>query len=297
MVCSDPRLSAYPRLCSICVVSMLLTRPPRPILRPFVKTLWAMDQPTSPVSVIANRERVLPTGTMHLVIRLSNHPLCLFDDVRDRTKREIGYALVGGARSSYYVRDISQPASSVGAQLHPGASEFLFGVPAGELAGRHTPLEELWGHAAVETRERIPDGGSLERWLDIFEALLVARLPRVHGLHPAVAHALERFTTTADVREVVRETGYSHRRFIALFNRTVGLTPKLYCRVLRFQRGVELTAAKQSPSLVEVALLAGYSDQPHFNRQFREFAGVTPGEYEELSPLSPNHVPIPRSPR
>ncbi len=103
--------------------------------------------------------------------------------------------------------------------------------------------------------------------------------------------------TTTDVGEVVRQTGYSHRRFIELFCRAVGLTPKLYCQVLRFQRGVEMTAAKHSTSWVDVALLAGYSDQPHFNRQFREFAGVTPGEYEELSPLSPNHVPIPFSQR
>jgi transcriptional regulator GlxA family with amidase domain len=112
-----------------------------------------------------------------------------------------------------------------------------------------------------------------------------------------VAHALEQFTTTADVREVVRQTGYSHRRFIALFSRAVGLTPKLYCRVLRFQHVVKLTALQQSPSWVDVALAAGYSDQPHFNRQFREFAGVTPSEYDELSPTSPNHVPIHRLPR
>jgi len=210
---------------------------------------------------------------MHLVIRLSNHKLCLFDDVSYCTRREIGYAIVGGARSTYYVRDISEPASSVGAQLLPGASELLFDVPADELAGRHTPLDGLWGHSAVESRERLLEGGSLEQRLDIFESLLVARLPRVHGLHPVVGHALERFTTTADVREVVRQTGYSHRRFIALFSRAVGLTPKLYCRVLRFQRVVELTAAKQSASRVDVALAAGYSDQPHFNRQFREFVG------------------------
>jgi len=274
---------------------MLLTRPPRPILRPLVKTLWAIDEPTSPYSEFADRERVLPTGTMHLAIRVSDHPLRLFDDLHERTKREMGYAIVGGARSTFYVRDISGPTSSVGAQLLPGASELLFGVPADELAGRHTPLEDLWGQSAVTIRERLLEGGSLERRLDIFESLLVARLPRIHGLHPAVAHALEQFTTTADVREVVRQTGYSHRRFIALFQRAVGLTPKLYCRVLRFQHGLELTAAEQSPSRVDVAIIAGYSDQPHFNRQFREFAGLTPSEYNEISPSSPNHVPIYRA--
>jgi len=274
---------------------MLLTRPPQPILRPFVKTLWALDGSTSPSPGLADRERVLPTGMMHLVIRLSQHPLQLFDYPNDRTGRELGYAIIGGARSSFYVRDISEPSSSVGAQLLPGASELLFGSPADELAGRHTPLENLWGRSAVEARERLLECHSLEEELDVFESLLIARLPRMHGLHPAVAHALDRFTTTTDVREVVRQTGYSHRRFIALFSRAVGLTPKLYCRVRRFQHGLELAGERQSSSKVEVALGAGYSDQPHFNRQFREFAGVTPSEYDQLSPSSPNHVAILRS--
>lgn len=271
---------------------MLLTRPPRPILRPFVKTLWVTNQSVDPVSTGAQKERVLPTGTMHVVIRLSNHPVRLFDDPDGHTQREIGHAIVGGARSSYYIRETADPASSVGAQLLPGASALLFGVHADELAGRHTPLADLWGNFAIETRERLLEGGSPEAQLDIFESLLAARLPRVHGLHPAVAHALDQFTTTADVREVVRQTGYSHRRFIALFQRAVGLTPKLYCRVLRFQNGLTLTAAKQSNSRVDLAIAAGYSDQPHFNREFREFAGVTPSEYDEISPSSPNHVPI-----
>jgi AraC-like DNA-binding protein len=107
-----------------------------------------------------------------------------------------------------------------------------------------------------------------------------------------VARALGRFATTADVRQVVRESGYSHRRFIALFNRGLGLTPKLYCRILRFQGALEQVAAHPAASLVEVALDAGYSDQAHFNREFREFAGVSPGEYRELSPTFPHHVPI-----
>lgn len=269
---------------------MLITRIPRPVLRPFVKTVWAMDQHSA--TTAGARERVLPTGTMHLAIRLSNQPLCLYDDAQDHTARKIGHSIVGGARSTYYLRDVSEPAISVGAQFLPGACRLLFGVPAGELAGVHTLLEDLWGRPAVELRERLQENDSLEARLDLLESLLVARLPRVHGLHPAVAHALDQFSTTADVSEVVRQTGYSHRRFIQLFTRAVGLTPKLYCRVQRFQRVLELTAARQSESWVDVALRAGYSDQPHFNRQFREFAGLTPHEYDELSPSSPNHVPV-----
>jgi AraC-like DNA-binding protein len=271
---------------------MMLRRLPGPRLSPFVKLLWASDQAASPWSVAGGRERVLPTGGMHLVFRLSDHPLRLFNDINDPIGYRVGHTIVGGARASFYVREISQPVSSVGAQLRPGAAELLFGVPAGELAGRHTPLEDLWGPSAVEARERLGEAGGLQRQLDVFEALLAARLPTVRGLHPAVAQALARFTTTADVRQAVKESGYSHRRFIALFQHGLGLTPKLYCRVLRFQEALEQVAGRTAASLVEVALDAGYSDQAHFNREFREFAGVSPGEYRELAPAFPHHVPI-----
>ncbi|MDQ3518428.1 MAG: AraC family transcriptional regulator, partial [Gemmatimonadota bacterium] len=164
----------------------LLTRPPRPVLRAFVKTPWASDQTGETLPAIADRERVLTTGMMHLV----------------------------------------------------------------------------------------------------------ARLPTVRGLHPVVAHALERFSETDLVRDVVSETGYSHRRFIQLFLRAVGLKPKVFCRIIRFQRMLERLDRSPSSSWAGLALNSGYSDQAHFNREFREFAGVSPSQYRDAAPAFPNHVPV-----
>ncbi|HUE82992.1 MAG TPA: helix-turn-helix domain-containing protein [Pyrinomonadaceae bacterium] len=270
---------------------MLLTRAPHPVLRPFVRTVWAIDA-LDPSAPCAERERVLPTGLMHLVFRLSDVPLRLFDNISDFTGHSLGFTMVGGARSSSYIRDTSVPSASVGALLNPGASEPLFGVTSDELAERHTPLDELWGGLAAEVRERLLEAESLNHQLGLFENLLMTRLPRVQGLHPAVADALEQFTRTSSVQEVVKRTGYSHRRFIELFTKAVGITPKLYTRVQRFQRVIELAAFRPSASMLDLALEAGYSDQPHFTRQFKEFSGMAPGEYLRLAPSSPNHLPL-----
>ena len=96
------------------------------------------------------------------------------------------------------------------------------------------------------------------------------------------------------MRAVVDESGYSHRQFIALFRRAVGLAPKVYCRVLRLQRALVRLAARPDASLVELAMDAGYSDQPHLNRDFRELAGMAPGQYRDRSPSFSHHVPIER---
>lgn len=280
----------------------MLTRQPHAALRPFIKTVWASNPHVLPQippqnlfgSNRATRERVLPTGNMHLVFRLSAHPLRLFDDIHDLHGHTIGCAIVGGARATFYMRDVSEPVCSIGAELYPGASKLLFGVPADELSGRHTALSDLWGQSAETARERLAEARDGEQQLELFESLLAQRLPQVRGIHPAVAQALAQFTTTSNVREVVKHSGYSHRRFIALFQQAVGLTPKRYCRVVRFQQILDCIAADSCVSFVDLALAAGYSDQAHFNREFQEFTGVTPTEYRQVSPISAHHLPVQR---
>jgi AraC-like DNA-binding protein len=251
------------------------------------------------------REHVLPTGRMHLVIRLSDDPLRLFDDVDDNSGRLVSAAVVGGARDSFYIRDVSKPLCSVGAVLRPGAALALFGVEADELAERHTPLEELWGRPVASMRDRLAELRAHEERLDAFEAVLASRLPRARGLHPAVAQALEQLMnvpavaanhteergSALAVSQVVRQSGYSHRTFISLFHRAVGLTPKVYCRVLRFQRALR-RVSDGTTSWLDVALTAGYSDQAHFNREFRAFVGVTPSVYRLVAPRFQNHLPV-----
>ena len=270
-----------------------MQRLPRPSLRPFVSSVWAIDPVSAPPETrLPRREHVLPTGGMHLVFRIGDEPLRLFKDQDDRRGRIVSTMVVGGARAGFYIRDVSTPLCSVGAQLRPGAAQVLFGVDAGELSGQHTALEELWGAGAGSMRDQLASTRSVAERLDVFEHLLAARLPTVRGLHPAVAQALQQFNGAASVSHVVRSAGISHRRFIALFSRSVGLTPKAYSRVLRFQDVLRRARIDGGRRLIDVAAASGYSDQSHFNREFREFAGVTPTEYLGRAPVYSHHLPV-----
>lgn len=261
----------------------MLCRPPHPLLRPFVSTLWASDAPAA-----GSREIVLPTGAMHLVLRLTDAPLIVYDGAAPGG-RELGCALVGGARTAAYVRDVSRPSRSVGAMLRAGAAELLFGVPADALAERHTRLDDLWGASAAEARDRVRAAASPADQLDVFERVLAARLPRAGALPPVVADALARLDSGDDVAAVVGASGYSHRAFIEVFRRAVGLTPKRWGRVRRLARAL---GQPGGAPWAEVAHAAGYSDQAHFAREFRAMAGVTPGAYRAAAPAQTHHVPV-----
>jgi AraC-like DNA-binding protein len=71
----------------------------------------------------------------------------------------------------------------------------------------------------------------------------------------------------------------SQRRFIQIFRNQVGLTPKLFCRIERFQRILERIADIDDVDWLDVALSCGYFDQSHFIHDFREFTGLRPTEY------------------
>jgi AraC-like DNA-binding protein len=267
----------------------MLQREPPPALQPFVGTLWAGEPAAGGP---AFRERVLPTGRMHLVFRSSTHPLRILNDPRGRHDGSFGHAVVGGARGDAYLREMMPGGASVGAELRAGASMALFGVPADVLAERHSPLEDLWGAEAMHACDRIFSLRGASDQLDAFAGVLSARLPRTRGLHPAVAIALAGCRELHGVQAMVAASGYSHRHFIAVFERETGLTPKRFCRVQRFRKLLAHAAAHPALPWTELALAHGYSDQPHFNREFRAFAGITPGAYRHAAPRYPHHVPL-----
>lgn len=278
---------------------MFLQRAPAARLRPFVKTLWATEPGPSALACVPARqfEHVLPTGSMHLVLRLGGAPLRLLHADGRGTADVLSHAVLGGARSRFYAKAMSAPAASVGVQLHPGAVQWLFGVPGEALAERHTALEDLWGLHARELLERLQAAPDVATRLDLLETELAVRLPTVRALHPAVAHALQGMGQALPVHALVQQSGYSHRQFNALFQHAVGLTPKVYARVQRLQvvlRNIHARAQAGAPAQwAEQALAAGFSDQPHFNREFRAMTGVTPERYRRLLPANHNHLLLP----
>lgn len=264
-----------------------------PALRPFVVQLWLQPAVAPrPGSDRAEWEHVLPTGLMHLAIRLGGPPLRVADPGAGPAV-ERGHAVVGGARDRYYAKETAPGARCVGMQLRPGAARALFGVPSGELAGRHVPLEALLGPCATRLCERLLDEPAAERQLGLLEAFLAARLSRARGIHPAVAEALSGLANGGDVGTVVARSGYSHRHLGALFVDAVGLTPQRFRRVRRFQ--LALDAHRRDPAMAwaHVAQRAGYADQAHFVREFRALTGVCPQDYRRAAPLARHHLPVP----
>ncbi|HKI01985.1 MAG TPA: helix-turn-helix domain-containing protein [Thermoanaerobaculia bacterium] len=269
---------------------LYLSHTPSPPLGDFIERFWlCSDAPPH------SRERILPSGTIELVVNLRDDEIRVYDPSRpDRCTRYSG-AVVSGTYSRFFVIDPLQHASIAGVHFRPGGAFPFLGAPAGELADAHVDLEILWGRAAAELRERLCAAGTPEQRFSLLENALLARLrhpPEHHGSVPVALDAFER-GAEGRVRDVAGRVGLSQRRFIQVFAAEVGMTPKLYSRVRRFQRARALAQSAVALDWARVAVESGYFDQSHLIRDFLEFSGLSPGDYlrRRSEQVLPNHVP------
>jgi AraC-like DNA-binding protein len=167
-------------------------------------------------------------------------------------------------------------------RLTPLGARALFGLPMHELTNRVVELDDVLGRRGHELVERLWTADSWERRFTVLDEVFAGRFELAPRPDSELAWAWGRLRSSAgraSVSGLAGELGWSHRRLIASFREGIGLPPKAIGRMLRFERVSRLLQRVDEPRLAEVAIDCGYYDQAHLNRDFREFAGTTPGEY------------------
>jgi AraC-like DNA-binding protein len=252
-------------------------------LSQYVEMFWLWED----FHVAHPRERILPGGAMELVIKLSGDPFVLSYPSQPERRHTFCSPIVAGIRSEYFLVDTPQPTTILGVWFKSCAAIALFGVAAFELLNLHVPLDVLWGQQeASDLYHRLLEAAAPGERFRIVEQALLNRLADAAAPHYAVPYALKTFITTPHrqtVSDVVQEIGLSQRRFIQVFSEEIGLTPKLFCRIQRFQQALRMIAHGESSNWVEIALNCGYYDQAHLIRDFQEFAGMSPTMYTPQS--------------
>ena len=260
-------------------------------LSEFVHLFWSCEQYRAPHA----KERLLPDGSVELVINLRADISRTYD--RDNPERchTCPGVIVAGPHSNFFVIDTDEQEGCMGIHFRPGGAFPFLGVPADELHDTLVGLDALWGRAAAELRERMLDFATPEERFSELGLILLERLGCSRSPHPAVAFSLRRFEHTPHIRtvgDITREVALSSRRFIQVFREQVGMSPKLYCRVRRFQAAVQAIGTGKAVDWTTVALDCGYYDQAHFIHDFRAFSGLTPTMYLSQHTAHLNHVPL-----
>lgn len=214
-------------------------------------------------------ERVLPDGTLRLVLDLS------------AGGRAEGLLVLGPRTGPSLVR-LSGRMEGLSLSLSPAAARAVLGAPVGEVAGRDVPLAAFWGGAATVLADRLR---SAAQDADRGEILWAALRGRLSGCDerapPLLVRAMAPGLGVArdGVRARAAMLGLGERRLQQLCHVHFGLGPR---GLLRLHRLHGLLRALRSAGRADWAMLAlahGYCDQAHLVREFRRFIGLTPTRY------------------
>lgn len=240
------------------------------------------------------RRRELPSGEVVLIIGFGPKLETTYPQLApDRVSTHRSF--VAGLHETHCV--VATPGSQAGIQLNltPLGAHVLLGLPMHELTNRVVELDHLLGADGELLVEQLHDASDWSERFAILDQALVRRLDAARPASPDVAWAWGRLVESGGrlpVGELCEELGCSRKHMLRRFKEQIGVAPKTYARVLRFQRAVHLLGHRDGASWIdagergggremswsEIALECGYFDQAHMNRDFRQFAGASPRE-------------------
>ena len=264
---------------------MYLRRRPHPSLARHVDYYWF----TSGAPMHA-KVQIVPSGTLEIVFNLHGDEthICERSDPM-RIARYSG-AVVSGAQSRYFVIDVQPHASIIGVHFRPGGAFALLGVPPGALTDEHANLDAIWGVCATELRERLCAACDIDESIRILDNELTRRFSSTARPRGEVSFALRSLLRkNARVERVAREVELSHRRLIEIFAAEVGVAPKIFGRIGRFQRAFTMAKRETRLDWSQLALSCGYFDQPHLIREFVSLSGLAPTELLQRSAVVEGH--------
>ena len=237
---------------------------PAPALGSYVECFWSRRAPTPGDPPSAGR--VLPDGCIDIVLGFGN---------------AVEPALVVGTMTRPLLVGPSERSSLVGVRFRPGKACALLPVPASELTDLRVPLADVWRNPDAALDQVSAAQGPAAR-VRAMERALLARLGSAPAVAPEVDAAVRMILGTGgnlSIASVGPALGVTRQHLTRRFTQLVGVSPKMFARVVRARRLMARLRQESEIHWSAVALEAGYYDQSHLISDFRALTGLTPSRW------------------
>jgi AraC-like DNA-binding protein len=270
------------------------THVPAPPLDHYVRHLFYYEG-FDPVHAL---DRFLPDGNTEIIFDLSDLPQYIHDNDTLAEIQVCREAWVSGVRTRPITIPSGRGSRMLVVAFEKGRAHPFYRFPMSELTDRVADADLVFGSAVRVLRDQLRESASIERMFALVEAFLLMQAP--DGLHAdaasrCVEYAVSRLMKSPDhssLGQLSGEIGYSQKHFIDLFKRQVGVSPKQYFRITRFQHAVLTIERGSAVHWSGLARETGFYDQAHFIHDFKTFSGFTPEEYLRRKTDMLNYIPV-----
>jgi AraC-like DNA-binding protein len=273
---------------------ILQTHKPAFPLNKFIEHLIYYDEP----GISHNLDRFLPDGNTEIIIDLSENPQYIYDNETLKKIQICRYAWVSGVRTQPITIPSGKGSRMLIVAFKKGKAFPFYSFPMSELTNTVADADLIFGRGVHDLREQLLAAKSIDRIFRLVEAFLLHQA--CDAIHEDIStncidYALSSIVNQPTIRwlhQLNEQIGYSQKHFIGLFRDQVGVTPKQYLKIMRFQKAIRAVENNEFIRWSQIALESGYYDQAHFINDFKLFSGFTPKEYLRRKTSLLNYVPM-----
>lgn len=242
-----------------------------------------------------DKDKFVPDGTTNLIIDFGDIPKYIYDNDTLAEKQECTRAWFSGMHTEYLTISSGIHSEMLVITFKPGGSSPFINLPLEGFSNKVVAADLVFGTSVFQFREDLKKGAAPDDIVALAEHWLNAHLGETSFTGKLVQHFVARIQeapTGVNLKAMAQESGYSHKQFIHLFKKHVGLAPKQLHRILRFN---EILQAIHNMEIVDwpaVFIDCGYYDQAHFIKDFQSFSGINPQKYLEQQGEWPHYIPV-----
>jgi AraC-like DNA-binding protein len=240
-------------------------------------------------------DRFLPNGDTEILISFQDTPQHIYDNQSLQEIQACRQAWASGLRTAPITIPSGTGAAMMVVAFKKGRAAPFFPFPMNEIADRVVDADLVWGRDFGFLRERLLGTKAVRMRFKLVERFLLGKFRSRLAVNPCVAFAVGEMTSQPAAISIARlnaQIGYSQKHFTELFRRHVGVTPKSYLKVMRFQRVVQSIDAAESIDWGRISHDCGFYDQAHFIHDFKGFSGFTPEQYARIQTSYQNYLPV-----
>lgn len=210
------------------------------------------------------------------------------DRIKVQKKGEVDFMLqpksvVVGLQSASVLLDINKSHKAVRIGFHPGGMYRFLGFSMAEMIDGSFDASDIFGNEIQEVNNKLQEAKNFDEIKEVIEQFLLGKVKLLKRALPFDNAMLEllRLNGNVPIEQIASLACVSLRQFERLSKERIGLPPKVYARLARFSKAYRLRENFPHLSWTSIAHECGYFDQMHFIRDFKEFAGITPGVIEK----------------
>jgi AraC-like DNA-binding protein len=240
-------------------------------------------------------DRFLPNGDTEILISLRDATQFIYDNDTLEEIQACRHVWASGLRTAPITIPSGTGAAMMVIAFKKGQAAPFFPFPMNEIADRVIDGDSIWHSEFTHLREKLLETPAVALRFRIVERFLLNTFRARLETNACVAFAVREMTNKPDQVNIARmnaQIGYSPKHFIDMFRRHVGVTPKSYLKIMRFQKALQLIDSAESIDWRRISLDCGFYDQAHFIHDFRHFSGFTPEQYAKIQTSYQNYLPV-----